>query len=240
MSTDDPQRSHQVSVSNERAVATFLRDKRPVALPILDGEIVPFGRGNPGDPKHIRIGNWPKPADLSVPRTAGYLIAVNQRIIVDCAEPIADRQIVPVPLLIEQAGESDYLMPVGTAFAPAVRRFAVYLQSLKGSLFSIEIAVRPRSFVPLPLGEPSIRQVITLTEEEREVVRRYREPISDGEQAPASHTQVAAALEAHRNTAANRITAVWDKLWDSGVPMHQSTDKATAVIRTLAAHGIPL
>ncbi len=223
------------AVGQERALVRVEFHGRFVETALFDGDEVPFGRGPFGDDTSIRIAH--SPPDRAVPREAGHLLVAGGRVFVDSGVVAADVDRPPRPMVITGHGGADFLLPVGAAYSPRSSRFEIRVQASHG-VVRLAVAVRLRRRGNTPGGDSSRRQAIELDQEELDVYRAFRAPIERGEVETATTAEVAARLGLHRNTVSNRVYGVYDRLWSLEVPMYNSSDKVTAVVHTLMAHGI--
>jgi hypothetical protein len=197
------------------------------------GDSVTFGRGSDVD---LRIGAAPV-YDEVVPREAGRIFAVDQRVVV---ENLDDQ--LALDLRIE--GRPLIALPPGDWHSPRDRTFDIVVT---GAVTRYELAVRvnvdrvrPRR-VDGTAGaselDPPTGAVPTLTERQRAVLDAYVEPLRHGGLV-ASHQQVAERLHVSRSLVRIECERIWSALFLAGVPMRTLGDARDEIVDAWSRHRI--
>jgi len=179
----------------------------------------------------LRFGYAPI-ADTGVPRVAGRLVVAAGRVFVEALDAPGRPA-----LEISAAGRPPVMVAAGDAFAPAERSFRI---TVHGHLRSwpIDVVMSPRTASPAgsDVDEPTKRHRLDLTDAQRRVIEAYVAPLRRGRLEPATHREVAEALELHQNTAREVLYSVWSALFAAGVPMPDIADKRVAVVEAVRLH----
>ena len=214
----------------ERAVVNYDAPHGMEALTLKDGDVVAFGRGAECQ---IRFGYAPRPDD-GVPRVAGKLLVVNNRVYVESSNQIGHRA-----LEVRTSSGSTVQIPIGEGHSPRDNRFDVLVRGT--GLWKLAVTVRP----PTDAAEPSSRTdaptkhyQLNLTPFQRAVLQAYCAPIQKGRLEPATHKEVATSLSYHPNTVREALYEVWALLFEQDVPMPDVTDKRIAVVEAARVHGL--
>lgn len=85
---------------------------------------------------------------------------------------------------------------------------------------------------------PTKRFSLDLTESQYAVLTAYCEPPSRGRSEPATHKEVAAALNYHPNTVREILYEIWARMFAQQVPMPDVSDKRVAVVEATRVHGL--
>jgi hypothetical protein len=180
----------------------------------------------------VRFGYAPTP-DQGVPRVAGSLLAVNQRIFVESSSQPGHRA-----LTIRTAAGTVMQLAVGEGHSPRERQFEVIVHG--DSPWKLGVTVRgPTKERPRGAGDlPTHRHQLVLTELQRAVLTAYFEPITHGRPEPATHREVATALSYHPNTVREILYEVWALMFAQQIPMPDVSDKRVAVVEAARAHGL--
>ncbi len=212
-----------------RAAVTFDAPQGPEVAVLNDGDVVKFGRG---DGCHIRFGFAPV-ADTGVPRVAGLFVVANQRVFIETtANPGR-----PVPE-VRVAGQPPMPVGVGAGFSPPAQEFRVLVRGDKD--WQLHVRVRGAEIVEQPsMSDPlTKRYQLKLTTTQRRVLAAYVEPLRRGRHEPATHRQVADALGYHPNSAREVVYELWARMFASGIPMPDRSDKRIAVVEAVLLHGL--
>jgi hypothetical protein len=215
----------------ERAVVTYLAPHGTEALTICDGDVVSFGRGAECQ---IRFAYAPVP-DEGVPRVAGSLLAANRRIFVESAARPGHRA-----LELRTGSGTAVQIPVGEGRSPREDQFDVFVHGT-GAMWKLSVTVRA-SLWPLTSATttdpPTRRHELALTGLQRAVLMAYSEPIARGRPEPATHKEVAAALNYHPNTVREVLYEIWALMFAEQIPMPDVSDKRVAVVEAARVHGM--
>jgi hypothetical protein len=216
---------------DERAVVNYLTPKGIDALVLRDGDSVEFGRGGECQ---IRFGYAPQP-DLGVPRVAGQLMVVNQRVFIGSSNQTGHR-------VIEVRTENGPTRQIalGEGFSPRENRFDIFVTGEREP-WKLSVSVRPPTDVRESGtgGDPPTKYYeLNLTNLQRAVLEAYFEPMSRGRLEPATHKEVAASLSYHSNTVREALYEVWAKMFEQDMPMPDVSDKRIAVVEAARVHGL--
>lgn len=217
--------------ATERAVVTYPAPHGTDVTTLCDGESVRFGRGAECE---IRFGYAPVP-DEGVPRIAGTLLATNRRVFVESIDQPGHRT-----LEIRSASGTTQL-PAGEGFSPRDSHFELLV---RGEHSAWKLAVRIRaSAVPTATTEssadpPTKRITLELSEKQFAVLAAYCEPPRRGRAEPATHKEVAAALNYHPNTVREILYEIWAHMFELQIPMPDVSDKRIAVVEAARLHGL--
>src|SRR3954467_4010282 len=157
----------------ERAVVTFPAPHGIEALTLRDGDVVQFGRASECP---VRFGYAPTP-DQGVPRVAGCLLAVNQRIFVESSSQPGHRA-----LTIRTAGGTVMQLAVGEGHSPRDSQFDVIVHG-EDSPWKLGVTVRgPSAAESVRIGGdlPTRRHELVLTDQQQAVLAAYFAPITKG------------------------------------------------------------
>jgi hypothetical protein len=220
-------------VNAGRAVVTFPAPHGTDAVTLCDGETATFGRGAEC---RIRFGYAPVP-DQGVPRVAGSLVAVNRRIFIESALQPGHRA-----LELRGSGGTTQI-PAGEGFSPREARFDLFVRG-EDSVWKLGVTVRT-AVEPAEPAEPgrfddppTKRFSLDLTESQYAVLAAYCEPPHRGRSEPATHKEVAAALNYHPNTVREILYEIWARMFAQQVPMPDVSDKRVAVVEATRVHGL--
>ncbi|HEY7947057.1 MAG TPA: hypothetical protein VID75_05250 [Acidimicrobiales bacterium] len=214
----------------ERAVITFPAPHGTEAITLCEGETASFGRGTEC---RIRFGYAPVP-DEGVPRVAGSLLAANGRIFIESSTQPGHRA------LELRTAETVIQIPAGEGFSPRDSQFDLLVRG-EGTPWKLGVAVRP---VPEPStglrsdDPPTKRFSLDLTETQYAVLAAYCEPPGRARSEPATHREVAAALNYHPNTVREILYEIWARMFAEQVPMPDVSDKRVAVVEATRVHGL--
>jgi hypothetical protein len=213
-----------------RAVVTFPAPHGTDAVTLCDGEGVAFGRGAECQ---VRFGYAPVP-DEGVPRVAGNLLAVNRRIFIESATQPGHRALE----LRSTAGTTQ--IAAGEGFSPRDSQFDLFVRG-EDSVWKLGVTVRATvdsSDVGRSDDPPTKRFSLDLSESQYAVLVAYCEPPSRGRSEPATHKEVAAALNYHPNTVREILYEIWARMFAQQVPMPDVSDKRVAVVEATRVHGL--
>jgi hypothetical protein len=208
------------------ADAVFLTPERPS---------VSFGRAAECI---VRFGHQPT-ADVSVPRVAGAVRMVDERVGVD---NLSDKVAFDVKT---PEGPLETVRP-GTLLAPASDRFEISYQGSQDDPYRILVHrqaeprwVDGRRQLAGRAGlveEPETRVEPDLTDRQWRMLGAYTEPLRHGRTAPATHKEVAGKLHWSYATMRVECNAIWAAFKIAGVPMREFRDKRDAVIDAAVRH----
>ncbi len=214
----------------ERAVVTYLAPHGTDVTTLLDGESARFGRGAECE---IRFAYAPVP-DEGVPRVAGSLLATNRRVFVESNDQPGHRT-------LEVRGPSGSTqIPAGEGFSPRDTHFDLMVRG-EHSAWRLGVRVRPNIEQVNLEGSadpPTKRLSLELSEKQWAVLEAYCEPPSRGRSEPATHKEVAAALNYHPNTVREILYEIWALMFELQVPMPDVSDKRIAVVEAARLHGL--
>jgi hypothetical protein len=214
----------------ERAVVTYSAPHGTDAFTLCDGDAVSFGRGAEC---RIRFGYAPVP-DEGVPRVAGSLVAVNQRIFIESATQPGHRALE----LRGPAGTTQ--IAAGEGFSPRENQFDLFVRG-ETSVWKLGVTVREtvEALIAQQSDDPPTKRFsLDLTESQYAVLAAYCEPPSRGRSEPATHKEVAAALNYHPNTVREILYEIWARMFAEQVPMPDVSDKRVAVVEATRVHGL--
>lgn len=215
-------------IAGARVAVTYPAPHGAESLLLSDGEIAAFGRGGACA---IRFGHAPI-ADLGVPRLAGRLVVAARRVFVE-SEDSPGR----TSLEITSAGRAPVLLAIGEGYAPSETEFRVTVHGERQT-WTIAVAVRrdEADVAGNELDAPTRTFDLHLTNGQRRVLDAYMEPMRRGRLEPATHRDVAAALDCHPNSAREALYEVWSKLFAAGIPMPDIAEKRVAVVEAVRLH----
>jgi len=214
----------------ERAVVTFPAPHGTEAITLCDGDAVWFGRGAEC---RIRFGYAPVP-DEGVPRVAGSLVAVNRRVFIESATQPGHRA------LELRGNEGTTQIAAGEGFSPRDSQFDLLVRG-ESSVWKLGVTVRESvdSLTAQRSDDPPTKRFsLDLTESQYAVLAAYCEPPSRGRSEPATHKEVAAALNYHPNTVREILYEIWARMFAQQVPMPDVSDKRVAVVEATRVHGL--
>jgi hypothetical protein len=218
-------------VGVERAVVTYPAPHGTEALTLSEGDAVSFGRSADCQ---VRFGYAPIP-DEGVPRIAGRLLAAGQRVFVESAAQPGHRA-----LELRGATGTTAQIPHGEGFSPRDSQFEILVRG-GTAVWKLGVTVR----VPLDLSDteqstdpPTNRFELGLTALQQLVLEAYCEPLTRGRVEPATHRDVAAALNYHPNTVREILYEIWALMFAKQVPMPDVSDKRVAVVEAARVHGL--
>lgn len=216
--------------SVERAVVTFPAPHGVDAVTLSDGGMVAFGRSADCQ---ARFGYAPVP-DEDVPRVAGRLLAAGERVFVESAAQPGHRA-----LEVRNPQGAVVQIPHGEGFSPREGRFDVLVRG-KSQLWRLGVTVRQpheRSRFG-PTDPPTNRFDLGLSDLQHRVLATYSEPLASGRMEPATHKEVASALNYHPNTVREILYEIWALMFAHEVPMPDVSDKRIAVVEAARVHGL--
>ncbi|HEX6423237.1 MAG TPA: hypothetical protein VFZ79_07135 [Acidimicrobiales bacterium] len=188
-----------------------------------------FGRSTQCE---LRFGHQPL-ADLSVPRVAGAVVAVDGRVGVD---NLSDK----VAFDVKTAdGPLETVRPGGLV-APAGDRFEiVFVGSLDTHVIAVHRQTEPRRLgiePPVPDDEPPTMLEPQLTARQWQILEAYTEPLRSGATTPATHAQVAARVHWGYSLVRRECHAIWAAFRMAGVPVRAFPDRRDAVVDAAIRH----
>ena len=216
--------------ATERAVVTYQAPHGTDVTTIRDGESVRFGRGIECE---IRFGYAPV-SDEGIPRVAGTLLAANRRIFVESADQPGHRT-----LEIRSLSGTTQI-PAGEGFSPRDNHFDLFVRG-ETSPWKLTVRVRtsPEPVTIEPSSDPPTKRLsLELSEKQYAVLAAYCEPPNRGRSEPATHKEVAAALNYHPNTVREILYEIWALMFELQVPMPDVSDKRIAVVESARLHGL--
>lgn len=196
---------------------------------IDDREVIPFGAGGECG---VRFGHAPV-RDRSVPGIAGRFLAIGSRVMVECAESPGYRAL---EMLVP--GEAPRLVPLGEAWSPRAREFAVVVAGAGNSSWRLDLTVRRRTVPRGTSPEPTGLEPVELDPAELEVLAAYAAPLNRGQLEPATHRQVAATLHMDYNTVRAKLYRIGRRFFAAELPMPEVSDKRVAVVECARIHGL--
>jgi hypothetical protein len=214
----------------ERAVVTFPAPHGTDAITLCDDDAATFGRGAEC---RIRFGYAPVP-DEGVPRVAGSLLAVNGRIFIESATQPGHRA-----LELRTNGATTQIA-AGEGFSPRDSQFDLFVRG-EDSVWRLGVTVREmvESLVGQSFDDPPTKRFsLELSDSQYAVLAAYCEPPSRGRSEPATHKEVAAALNYHPNTVREILYEIWARMFAQQVPMPDVSDKRVAVVEATRVHGL--
>lgn len=215
----------------ERAVVTYHAPHGMESLVLKDGDSAEFGRGVDCQ---IRFGYAPQP-DQGVPRLAGRLLVMNHRVFVESCGQIGHRAIE-----IKTPSGTTSQIAHGEGFSPRENRFDVLVVG-ETELWRLAVNVRPwteASGNVVGMDPPTKHYELALSDLQRSVLEAYFEPIRRGRLEPATHKEVAAALNYHPNTVREALYEIWALMFEQDMPMPDVSDKRIAVVEAARVHGL--
>lgn len=194
-----------------------------------EGEVVTFGASSECG---VRFGHAPV-RDRAVPGVAGRLLAIGTRLMIECAEKPGYRAL---ELLIP--GEATRYVPLGEAWSPRPREFAVLVAGGQSRAWRLDVTVRRRA-VPKGISSvPTDLEPLHLAPAERELLAAYAAPLQRGQLEPATHRRVAEQLHMDYNTARARLYQIGRRFFAAELPMPDVGDKRVAVVECARIHGL--
>ena len=197
---------------------------------LYPGDVVQFGRGVECA---IRFGYAPQP-DQDVPRVAGELIVVNNRVFIESPQQLGHRA------LEIQAGGHSIQIPVGEGYSPREPKFDILVRGTTAP-WKLSVTVRTQTNLRVSTNSsdpPTSHYSLVLTDLQRSVLAAYAEPLKQGRSEPATHREVADRLHYHPNTVREAIYEIWTMMFEQGVPMPDVTEKRAAVVEAARIHGL--
>jgi len=187
-----------------------------------------MGRGSECD---VRFGYAPVP-DEGLPRVAGRLVVAGQRVIVESTTQPGHRA------MEISTQEGTRPLGPGEAFSPRDARFEVLVRG--DQVWRLGISVRLGTEMAIANGSdpPTRRFALDLTDRQMAVLRAYCEPPGRTRHEPATHKEVAAALNYHPNTVREVLYDIWAQMFAEQVPMPDVSDKRVAVVEAARVHGL--
>ena len=196
---------------------------------LRDGESARFGRGAECE---IRFGYAPIP-DQGVPRVAGNLPRDKSTGLRRKRGPTwASHAQIRGPSGTTQ-------IPAGEGFSPRDSHFDLFV---RGENSAWKLAVRIRTSNQPAAAEsstdpPTKRLSLELTEKQHAVLAAIQPP-NRGRSEPATHKEVAAALNSDPNTVRESLYEIWALMFELQVPMPDVSDKRIAVVGAARLHGL--
>jgi hypothetical protein len=214
----------------EGAVVTYPAPHGTDAVTLSEGESAQFGRG--AECK-IRFGYAPIPDD-TVPRVAGSLLAANQRVFIESTGLLGHRT------LEVRTPSGTTRIPAGEAFSPRERHFDVVVLGEQSSWrLGVRVCATERTAPEQISTDPPTRRFsLDLNEREFAVLTAYCEPPNRSRSEPATHKEVAAALNYHPNTVREILYEIWAQMLELQIPMPDVSDKRIAVVEATRLHGL--
>jgi hypothetical protein len=198
-------------------------------LQIFDGDVVTFGRG--GNCR-IRFGHAPT-LDLSIPRIAGTIVAIDSRLVVNSPTHVGHRA------LEIHVGHEKSQIPIGQGVSLCGNFDIVVRGESRIWLLNVHEQQRLSTTIRGPDEDPSTAQVkLNLTPIQWKVLRAYVEPILRGGSEPATHQEVAQDLGFHLNTVRNKLYEIRDLMYINGLQMLDTHDARVAVVQAARIHGL--
>ena len=214
----------------ERAVVTYPAPHGIDALTLSEGETISFGRSADC---HARFAYAPIPDD-GVPRIAGRLLAAGERVFVESVSQPGHRA-----LELRGAEGTSIQIPHGEGFSPRESQFDILV---RGGTAVWKLGVTVRMPLDPSQGEscdpPTNRFDLGLSDLQQSVLEAYCKPLSRGRGEPATHRDVAAALNYHPNTVREILYEIWALMFAKQVPMPDVSDKRVAVVEAARVHGL--
>lgn len=212
------------------AVVTYPAPHGQEAAQLLGGEALSFGRGSECE---VRFGYAPEP-DRDVPRVAGRLIGMEDRVFIQSAATVGHRA------LEVQSTSGTTSIAIGQGLSPRETLFSILVRGTV-NVWTLEVAVRsgdPVDWHTNPNDPPTSHYSLDLTDQQMQVVLAYAQPYQEGRQEPATHAEVASRLSYHPNTVREIIYGVWKLMFEQGIPMPDVDNKPTAVVESARLHGL--
>jgi hypothetical protein len=218
------------SAEFDRAVVTYPAPHGTEAFTLCDGDNAYFGRGAECQ---IRFAYAPV-ADEGIPRVAGNLLAANERIFIESATQPGHRA------LEIRSQEGTKAISAGEGFSPRDSRFDLLV---RGEDATWKMSVRVRTMhrsgsAQRSVDPPTKRFSLDLDERQFAVLTAYCEPPRRGRSEPATHKEVAAALNYHPNTVREILYEIWARMFELQVPMPDASDKRVQVVEAARLHGL--
>jgi len=220
----------RASAAQEVAVVTYAAPQGTEAAVLAEGQALRFGRSADCE---IRIGFAPE-ADIEVPRVAGRLIASNGRVVVESGATSGHRAIEV------QLEDRRIQVAIGEAWSPPDPKFQVCVRT-STSLWKLEVTTRSEQIALRAMAGidvPTSQLNLELNGRQQLILNAYFEPIRRGKAEPATHREVAAALNYHPNTVRDVLYEIWALMFEQGVPMIDVSDKRVAVVEAARVHGL--
>lgn len=213
---------------SELAGITFDAPHGTQSVVLGDGDVADFGRAGTCA---IRFGYAPV-ADLGVPRVAGSLVVSLGRVCV-YAPDASGRS----ALEVLAPGRPPVMVGAGDGFCPAEPSFRIHVHGHQRT-WPLDVVVRAsaRPVRADDTDEPTQTHELRLTAAQRRIIEAYLEPMRRGRLEPATHREVAEALDCHPNSAREVLYSVWSALFAADVPMPDVADKRVAVVEAIRLH----
>jgi hypothetical protein len=128
----------------------------------------------------------------------------------------------------------------GEGFSPRVNQFELFVRG-EGTPWKLGVTVRPMvepATGPRSDDPPTKRFSLDLTESQYAVLAAYCDPPGRTRSEPATHKEVAAALNYHPNTVREILYEIWARMFAEQVPMRDVSDKRVAVVEATRVHGL--
>lgn len=213
-------------------------DSDRLSLPLHDGDVAAFGRGVDCA---LRFGHAPV-RDRALLHVCGWLLVAHGRIIVQAAEhPVAngtDPSVIHRPLVVTpDLGQPRYLSS-GELWGPNAEIFTVTATGEQSWSLDVvnfrDIGSASQRGAP----PPSVVHRVELDDELWAVLEAYAEPVRRGERMPATHDQVAAAINWNRMTARRRLERIYDEFYLRRIEMPDVADMRVKVVEAALSHGL--
>jgi hypothetical protein len=214
----------------ERAVVTYPAPHGIDALTLSEGETVTFGRSADCE---ARFGYAPVP-DNGVPRVAGRLLVAGDRVFLESVSQPGHRA-----LEVRGTEGTSVQIPHGEGFSPRERQFDILVRG-ESNVWKLGVTVRvPFDASTVGAGDPPTNRFdLGLSHLQEKVLAAYCEPLTMGRIEPATHKEVAAALNYHPNTVREVLYEIWALMFAHEVPMPDVSDKRVAVAEAARVHGL--
>jgi hypothetical protein len=216
-----------MSVEDEQILATVAFEADVVFL-TSGRPSVSFGRAAECA---VRFAHQPV-LDVGVPRVAGAIVVLNERIAVD---NLSDKVAFDVK---SPDGPLETVRP-GALLAPASDRVEIIFRGSSSEyLVVVKREAEPTTVVRPPLlgDDPPTGLQPDLTLRQWQILSAYTEPLRKGRTAAATHKDVAAALNWAYATVRVECNAIWGAFKIAGVPLRAFRDKRDAVIDAAIRH----
>ncbi|NLA36548.1 MAG: hypothetical protein GX868_12825 [Actinobacteria bacterium] len=213
-------------------------DSDRLSLPLRDNDVLAFGRGVDCA---LRFGHAPV-RDRALLHVCGWLVVANGRIIVQAADhlrgAVEDPSVIHRPLVVTpDLGQPRYLAS-GELWGPNAEIFTVTARGEHS--WSLDV-VNFRDLATDLDGAaqlPSVLHRVELDDELWTVLAAYAEPVRRGERMPATHDQVAAAINWNRMTARRRLERIYDEFYLRRIEMPDVSDMRVKVVEAAMSHGL--
>lgn len=181
----------------------------------------------------VRVAHQPL-ADRSVPRLAGAVVVLDDRVAVD---NLSDK----VAFDVKTAdGPLESVRP-GALLAPAADRFEIVVGGAnEAHVIAVHRQDRPRRHRAGAVGWPSGDLPTTfdpaLSPRQWQILEAYTAPLRAGATTPATHAEVAAQVHWGYSLVRVECHAIWAALTLAGVPLRRFPDRRDAVVDAAVRH----